>query len=322
METMLVELYRPHTFDEIVGNEKIVKDIKEKVLNNNIPHLMFAGSPGTGKTTMAHVIINELYKGVTKRKFIEINASDENGIEVIRSTVKDFARYSNSTEEVDFKIIVLDECDELTPKAQAALRRIMEKYFRHCRFILICNYKWKIIDPIQSRCSVYEFGRIDPTSIITRLNDICLKESIKISIEALRYIAEKCNGDMRTALNSYLEKVRLKKEQITLEDVKSIEIDVTYALNILKNALNGKFINARQSFFNAIKNGNQVKPILIKIASLTEDQPYIEYMKGDIAESCLNSEKLLLDGCSEELIIAGFINRIMKIGRIYAKKEK
>lgn len=320
MNNMLVEMYRPKTFEEIVGNPIIVNEIKAKVLNKNISHLMFAGAPGTGKTTLAHVVINSLYKGVTKRKFIEINASDENGIEVIRSTVKDFARYSNSSDDIDFKIIVLDECDELTPKAQAALRRIMEQYYKHCRFILICNYKWKIIEPIQSRCSCYEFSRIDTTSIITRLNDICLKEKIKISVDALRYIAEKSNGDMRTALNSYLEKLRLKKDEILLKDVETIEIDVAYALNIVKNALNGKYINARQVFMNAIKNGNQLKPVLIKIAIIIEDQPYNDYMKGDIAESCLNSEKLIIDGCSEELIIAGFINRIMKIGRIYAKK--
>ncbi|HDJ96743.1 MAG TPA: AAA family ATPase, partial [Candidatus Aenigmarchaeota archaeon] len=146
------EKYRPKTFDDIINQEHVVKRLKAFVKEKNIPHMLFAGPAGTGKTTSALVLARELYGNAWRQNVYELNASDARGIDVIRSQVKEFARMK-AIGEVPFKIIILDEADNMTPDAQQALRRIMEDYTNVTRFILLCNYSSKIIDPIQSRCA-------------------------------------------------------------------------------------------------------------------------------------------------------------------------
>ena len=313
----LDEKYRPKTFADLVGNQQIVKDIIEMIKDKNMPHLMLNGNAGTGKTSTAHVIIKHLYNGVSKRKFIEINASEENGVDVVRTRIKEFAKMSKGSDGVGFRIIILDEVDELTSKAQAALRRIMEIYYKHCRFILICNYKWKIIDPIQSRCTVFDFSKISCEEMYPRLSYICENEGIDIEEKALQFVAKKSNGDMRTALNSYLERLKTRENKVTLDYVKRFDVDCNSALKIIKDGLNGRFVKGRQTFFGAIKRGLEIRDVLKKIDATAVEQNYPNDMKGDIALACLESEELLLKGCTNDLVIAGFVARLSKIGRKY-----
>jgi len=194
------EKYRPIIFSELVGQEDIVKRISALTNSLNIPHLMLAGPAGTGKSTIALIIVKELFKQTWKENYLELNASDERGINIIRDKVKNFAR-TKSLGNVPFKVIFLDEADALTPEAQQALRRTMENYSATCRFVLSCNYSSKIIDPIQSRCAMFRFRLLEKKDIEKLLLRIAEKEGLTIDEQAMEILYEGSEGDCRRAVN-------------------------------------------------------------------------------------------------------------------------
>ena len=173
------EKYRPIKFEGVVGQQEIIKRIRSLVQSLNIPHLLFAGPAGIGKSTLALIIVRELFGENWKENYLELNASDERGIDVVRQKVKDFAR-TKALGPVPFKVIFLDEADALTKEAQQALRRTMENYTNTCRFIMSCNYSSRIIDPIQSRCVVFRFKLLEKKDIIAVIKRITEKEKLKI----------------------------------------------------------------------------------------------------------------------------------------------
>src|SRR3990167_9010445 len=178
------EKYRPAKFEEVVGQQEIIKRTRSLVQALNIPHLLFAGPSGTGKSTLALIIVKELFKEKWKENYLELNASDERGIDVVRQKVKDFAR-TKSIGNVSFKVIFLDEADALTQEAQQALRRTMENYSNTCRFVMSCNYSSKIIDPIQSRCVVFRFKILEKKDIVSVLKKIAKEEKLTLTDDAL-----------------------------------------------------------------------------------------------------------------------------------------
>ena len=195
-----IEKYRPERLDEIVGHENIIPRLTSYVERDDLPNLLFSGPAGTGKSTASIAIARELYGENWQENFLELNASDERGIDVVRGRIKDFARASFGN--VDYRIIFLDEADSLTDDAQSALRRTMEQFSHNTRFILSCNYSSKIIDPIQSRCAVFRFTSIDDEAIAQRTREIADIEGIEVTDDGVDAIVYAANGDMRKAINA------------------------------------------------------------------------------------------------------------------------
>ena len=252
MNEIWTEKYRPKTLDEVVGQASVTDRLKGYVEAKNMPHLMFAGTPGTGKTTCALALARSMYGDSWRGNFIELNASDDRGIDVVRGKIKDFARTA-PIEGAEFKIIFLDESDALTNDAQGALRRTMEKYSKTCRFILSCNYSSKIIDPIQSRCAVFRFRPVSNTEIQKVVDRIAAEEKLDLgegAVEALIYIAR---GDVRRAVNTLRTAASLG-EQITPDTIAKVsgsanEDEIT---DILKSAMMGKFNDACNKLDNVM----------------------------------------------------------------------
>jgi replication factor C small subunit len=246
IEEPWTEKYRPHTLDEILGREYIVARLKSYVKSRSMPHLLFAGPAGVGKTTSALCLAQDLFGEYWHQNFQETNASDERGIAVVREKIKNFAR----TRAIggDFKIIFLDEADALTSDAQNALRRTMELFARTCRFILSCNYSSKIIEPIQSRCAVFRFGPLSEEAILELINRITKKENLTLTEtgkEAIIYVSE---GDMRKAVNTvqaaaFLEK-EIDEELVYQVAAKAKPVEIKKMITF---ALEGKFLKARDN---------------------------------------------------------------------------
>ena len=242
--TIWIEKYRPQKLDDIVGQDEIVERLSSYVKSGNLPHLLFTGSAGVGKTTAAVTLAREFFKDSWQMNFRELNASDERGIDVVRNQIKQFAR-TTPLGDATFKILFLDEADALTTDAQAALRRTMESYAQTCRFILSCNYSSKIIDPIQSRCAIYRFKPLGEAAVKEEVHRIAKKEGLSITKEAMDAIVYIAQGDMRKAINA-LQGAAIISNKIDDKMVYAItstarpdEID-----DLLKRSLGGDFDGA------------------------------------------------------------------------------
>ena len=239
-----VEKYRPQTLDEVVGQDHIIQRLKQYINEANMPNLMFTGPAGVGKTTTAIALAKAMLGEYWKQNFLELNASDARGIETVRKDIKSFCRLKAVGSP--FRIIFLDEVDNMTKDAQHALRREMEMYTKTSSFILSCNYSSKIIDPIQSRCAIFRFAPIKGHQVIKRLEIIAEAENVNYApgtLESIVYFAE---GDMRRAVN-ILQSTASMGEEITEETVhdvvsKAKPKDVRRIVNL---ALDGDFMGAR-----------------------------------------------------------------------------
>jgi replication factor C subunit 2/4 len=203
-----VEKYRPVKLDEVTAQTEVIQSLKKVLETKNLPHLIFFGPSGCGKTSTILALSKELFgEELYYDRVIELNASDERGINVVRDKIKTYAKKAiNPKENVPpWKIIILDEADNMTPDSQCALRRIMEEYSKLTRFCIICNYHNKIIDPIDSRCMLFRFKPIQEEEIIKKLKDICKQEKFDCSESFLIQIVRNCRGDLRKAIN-FLQK--------------------------------------------------------------------------------------------------------------------
>jgi|TARA_B100000315_G_scaffold143205_1_gene132197 DNA polymerase III delta prime subunit len=192
--TLWVEKYRPETLDTYIGNDHLKSKVKVYLESGDLPHLLLYGKAGTGKTTLAKILVKNI-----ECDYIYINASDENNVETVRTKVKNFA---STIGFKDFKIIILDECDYITPNAQAALRNLMETFSKHCRFILTCNYVERIIDPIQSRCQSFQIVPPSKTEVAQRLNQILEEEEVNFELEELKILINSGYPDIRRIINT------------------------------------------------------------------------------------------------------------------------
>jgi len=291
------EKYRPSVFHEVVGQDEIIKRTESLTKALNIPHLLFAGPAGTGKSTLALIIVKELFKENWKENYLELNASDERGINVIREKVKNFAR-TKSLGNVSFKVIFLDEADALTPEAQQALRRTMENYSRTCRFILSCNYSSKIIDPIQSRCVISRFKLLEKKDVEKIIYKIAEKENLKVSPEAIEVLYEGSEGDCRRCIN-LLQSTASISPKITSELVSTV-ISNTKPKDIrvvLDYALSGDFEKSREKLLDimlkeSISGQDVIKAIQKEIWNL----PVEPTIKVKLTEKTGESEFRIVEG--------------------------
>jgi len=242
-----VEKYRPKTLDEIVNQEEVVSSLKNILQTKAVPHMLFAGPPGVGKTATAHAFARDLFgpNYIEDGYFLEINASDERGIQTIREKVKMFARQIPMG-EYSFKILFLDESDQLTDDAQHAFRRVMEQFSVTCRFILAANYSNRIIEPIQSRCAVFRFKPLSKIHVIQYLKRIADNEGLEVDDQAYEVIYDFSEGDMRKAINilQACASISKKIEEKTVYEVMGY-VSRGEVRRILELALSGKFTDAR-----------------------------------------------------------------------------
>jgi replication factor C small subunit len=240
-----IEKYRPERLEDVVGHEAIVERLQRYVARDDLPHLLFAGPAGTGKTASSVAIAKELYGDDWSSNFLELNASDERGIDVVRDRIKNFAR-STIGGDYNYRIIFLDEADALTSDAQSALRRTMEQFSSNTRFILSCNYSSQIIDPIQSRCAVFRFSPLEDEAVADRIRHIADEEGLALTddgVEALVYAAD---GDMRKAINA-LQAAAVMGETVDEEAVFTITATARpeEVEEMVERALSGDFPAAK-----------------------------------------------------------------------------
>jgi replication factor C small subunit len=244
---MWVEKYRPSRLEDLV-DQVTIRTRLELMLKRKqqLPHLLFAGPPGSGKTTTAILVAKQLLGDRWSDYTLSLNASDERGIETVRQRIKTFARFTDRVEGVPFRLVILDEADETTSDAQTALRRIMEENSEHTRFILTCNYSSGIIEPLQSRCAIFRFQRLDEASVTEQLKIIAKKEKLKLSSDAVYgTIFEASQGDMRQAIN--LMQAASASGELTSDSVKSVSgaSVKSRVAEIVRTALEGDFEGAR-----------------------------------------------------------------------------
>ena len=312
---MWVEKYRPKKISEIVNQKEIMGSLGALLKNQSeMPHLLFSGSAGVGKTSTAICISRDILGKHWQNYSLELNASDERGIGMVREKVKKFSRFAGLDTEIPFKIIILDEADEMTSDAQTALRRIIEDTAKYCRFILIANNLSKIIEPIQSRCVVFKFTRISNKEISSQLKFIAQKEKIEADEKGLETISDYADGDIRHAIN--ILQAAASMGSIDVSSVKSV-IGLTKTKDVqdvLKLALDGKVSDAREKMIELIKVYGMSESDFLKYINQAVFASKTSNIEG-ILEIIAKYDYRILVGANPEIQLSALLAELTKFGK-------
>jgi replication factor C small subunit len=314
---MWAEKYRPQSLDEIINQTEIISRLKTFVKEKNLPHLLFVGPAGVGKTTSILALSKDLYGPSYKNFILELNASDERGIGVIREKVKNFARTAAMASHVSFKILIMDEADHLTSDAQHALRRTMEIYTRTCRFCLLGNYSENIIDPIQSRCSIFRFSPLKKPELKGYLQEIVEKENLDIVDEGLDAIFQASKGDVRKAIN--LLQAAAANERL-IDDVSIYNllgnVSPEKVKEMLGVALDGRFLESREILRELlIDQGLAPEDIIRNIyREIMRHSTLSEQMKVKLSDTIGEVDYRLTQGSRAEIQLSTLLAHLSLIG--------
>ncbi|MBU1111770.1 MAG: replication factor C small subunit [archaeon] len=318
MSSIWTEKYRPQQFGDVKGQKEIIEKVQAFVSSHNMPHLLFSGPAGVGKTTLSLVIAKELFGESWRENILELNASDERGIDVIRTKVKDFAR-TKAIGDIPFKVIYLDESDALTREAQQALRRTMENYTKTCRFILSCNFSSKIIDPIQSRCAVFRFKPLSKDDVIEVINKISQQESLSVPEDVKDALYEISDGDCRK-LENVLQSCAVIKKDLDLELVYSMASAAKpkEIKEVLELALKQDFLTSRKKLLDLMLNYGLSGIDVIKQVQKAIWQLDFNIISDDkkvtLIDKCGEIEFRIVEGSDEYLQLEAFLAFVMLQG--------
>lgn len=317
VELPWVEKYRPKTLSEVVGQKEIVERLKAFATAKSMPHLLFAGPAGIGKTTSALALARDLYGADNyKESFLELNASDERGIDVVRGKIKDFAR-TLSLSTSPFKIIFLDESDALTSDAQQALRRTMEMYSTATRFIFSANYSSKIIEPLQSRCAVFRFKPLSEEEVAQMLKHVSEKEGVSLSDDAVKALIYVSEGDMRKSINA-LQGASFLTKKITEETIFKVcsRARPKEIAEMLESALAGKFVEAREKLDKLMLNyGMSGEDVLLQVYREATTLGIPDDAKVKLVDKIGEYNFRMVEGANERIQLEALLAQIMLLGK-------
>jgi replication factor C small subunit len=314
---MWAEKYRPQSLDEIINQREIISRLKTFVEEKNLPHLLFVGPAGVGKTTSILALARDLYGPGYRNFILELNASDERGIGIIREKVKNFARTAAMASSVSFKILIMDEADHLTSDAQHALRRTMEIYTKTCRFCLLGNYSENIIDPIQSRCSVFRFSPLEEPDLKDNVQVIADKENLDIVDEGLDAIYQASKGDMRKAIN-LLQAAAANGKLIDDVSIYNLlgNVSPEKVKEMLEVALDGKFLESRELLRELLIDQGLAPDDLIRniYREIMRHSTLTEQMKVKLSDTIGEVDFRLTQGSRAEIQLSTLLAHLSLIG--------
>lgn len=310
-----VEKYRPQTLNEIVGQDHTISRLKRYVKEGNMPNLMFTGPAGVGKTTTAIALAKEMLGEYWRQNFLELNASDARGIDTVRNDIKNFCRLKAVGSP--FRIIFLDEVDNMTKDAQHALRREMEMYTKTSSFILSCNYSSKIIDPIQSRCAIFRFTPVKGHQIMDRLKYVADNENLKISTGAIESIVYFAEGDMRRAVN-ILQASATMDEEITDDSVDDVvsKAKPKDVKKIVNKALEGDFLGARDLLRQVMvvqgtSGEDMVTQIYQEVSRMVQEEMIREDIYIKLVESIGETDFRIREGSNPRIQLEALLTKFL-----------
>ena len=316
-----VEKYRPRTVNEVSHQDEVVSVLKKCLDGDDIPNFLFYGPPGTGKTSTILALTRQMFGKEFSNRVLDLNASDERGIQVVRDKIKNFAQLAVSAKTVGgvripgIKMVILDEADSMTNAAQSALRRTMEKFTKTTRFCLICNYVSRIIAPITSRCAKFRFKPLDTTVLDDRLQHICKEENVTCADDVIEVIRKVSGGDLRKAITYLQSSARLKlDEEVTAQDIHDIAGVVPQSVveQVLKLVKSGNNTKLQRGIEDMMYDAYSASQILEQLHDMVlEDVSLPDKQKVVVMEEIAKTDKCLLDGGDEYLQIMSLVTVAM-----------